>query len=512
MPKSVPRGGGTPVFKVEYVESADPLVAILRSEPHTVFGRPYAGYIIFLFGNTDSEVCSWIRDQLITLDSLTGPEIAGVVFAKRVAIKARVFRQDSRHPSPMKNPWRWHNRHSRRWFFGFRSRPMIRRDREDLLAEEMHGSYAELQATTYAADEIAKALDVVSDLPCLIVADAVPTPQLEVYRLTNSTLGDVVPLLRSTVGHFTPTAKARGLLPRLRMIEDLSKASESLKWEIRKAETEWSSRVEMVDLYQSERVKKARQYLCDGSARGFEKEIKSVRYVDPASRQKVALLCQQNSKELCQYSKTIGNISWYLNRNWPLDADAQRKLEFILANYAMPLLDIEVMVDGKSRGSLGLLLVRLRQAHEQLVTALWGDLPTPEEVDRLNKSEVDTLKSTGETAVKVLGEELRRLNSQIEDEIATVLKDPPSLQQSFRTALRERKINGLKRALTHGALELLTGFLTPDIRPLFARDVYVGVNVGAMGPQAVATNTTFGASSTLNSNTAMPTVRSLEDE
>jgi len=57
------------------IESADPLVNIVKTSPWTVFARPYMGYLLFLFGDADRETASWIRDNLQALDSLTGPDI-----------------------------------------------------------------------------------------------------------------------------------------------------------------------------------------------------------------------------------------------------------------------------------------------------------------------------------------------------------------------------------------------------------------------------------------------------
>ena len=66
------------MFRIDYVESADPIVGLLKSRPHEIFNRPYAGYLIFLFGITDPSVANWMRSHLIALDSLTGPETSQV--------------------------------------------------------------------------------------------------------------------------------------------------------------------------------------------------------------------------------------------------------------------------------------------------------------------------------------------------------------------------------------------------------------------------------------------------
>src|SRR5437016_4942095 len=92
------------MFKIEYVRSADPVLAILRSNPYQLFGRPYSGYLIFLFGIADQKVASWMREELVALDSLTGPDIAGLVFAKSVGIRGRVGSFYTVHPghSPLR--------------------------------------------------------------------------------------------------------------------------------------------------------------------------------------------------------------------------------------------------------------------------------------------------------------------------------------------------------------------------------------------------------------------------
>ena len=328
------------MFRIDYVESADPIVGLLKSRPHEIFNRPYAGYLIFLFGITDPSVANWMRSHLIALDSLTGPDIAGVVFAKRVGVRARVTSQETR---------RRDGRKVRRdgsvelSDISFDTSPMVRDG-----TAKWDDSVKELQATTYAADEMARAFDVIADLPCLIVADAVPSPQIEVLRLTDIVLPNVLPLLRATLGDFTRSARIGGCLAHLKNLQLCSESRQELAWEIDRTKSSWETKLQAVDFDEPDRLRKAFSYLLAGSARKLDRQLRTVSNISAEALQKSVISTSFHARTLQQYSKTIDNLSWYLDHEeWPLSSEKQQRLHLIYDTLYIASFSLKTQRKGK---------------------------------------------------------------------------------------------------------------------------------------------------------------------
>jgi hypothetical protein len=133
------------MLMIEYLNSVDPLLRVLRSRPEEVFGRRYAGYLIFLFGVSDEEFATWFTKNLISLDSLTGPHVAGAVFAKRIKLAVKGAGMRGREVSL-----------GQVHYTGSR---LVRDD----YSPRWSGATSELTAVTYAADEVATAFGVLRD-------------------------------------------------------------------------------------------------------------------------------------------------------------------------------------------------------------------------------------------------------------------------------------------------------------------------------------------------------------
>src|SRR5271166_2024581 len=91
-----------------YYRSVDPVVELLkegfmaaqkRRNKSAPVERPYAGYLLFLFGSADEDIATWFARNLVALDSLTGSSLAGLVFAERAKIRVEVgTKRDSSGP------------------------------------------------------------------------------------------------------------------------------------------------------------------------------------------------------------------------------------------------------------------------------------------------------------------------------------------------------------------------------------------------------------------------------
>src|ERR1700738_3449516 len=48
----------------------------LTANPSALFSEPYAGYLLFLFNDVDRDVERWFLDNTVSLDALTGTDVA----------------------------------------------------------------------------------------------------------------------------------------------------------------------------------------------------------------------------------------------------------------------------------------------------------------------------------------------------------------------------------------------------------------------------------------------------
>jgi hypothetical protein len=358
---------------------------------------PYAGYLLFLFGIADATAASWMREQLVALDSLTGPDIAGVVFVKRIGINAQITSVYTPHPIREKvsdgtvdlcdiefDP------------FPFHVTPMLGLDESDRFEQRT----AELQAITYATDDIARAFSVLADLPCLIIADAVPTQQIEVLRLQNGCLSNIVPLLRAMIGHFYKKAGIQRHLKHLRRLEHLSEDRKRLGSKIAEVEYQSRSRINTVNIDAGEPLRKACHWLRLGSAKGFVRELASAPFIATPARDNAVAAARHNAARPNQYSKTIGSLSWYTEEfDWPLDNASHHRIVNILNKYVRQLLpDAPHIIDTDTYEEWQRLRARLQISQAELISVIWGALPTADEVRLVKQTEIDALQDRRATA------------------------------------------------------------------------------------------------------------------
>lgn len=171
------------------------LLDVIRLNPEEVFGRPYAGYLLFLVGGADAEALDWLKTHLVALDSLTGDHIAFAVFAEKVPIQLGIpFNPQFQRPKR---------------FLGEVPIAAVRRidsyiksGNLGLVADGDH-----LNAMTYATDRVARAFGVLEHLPCLLVLDAFASDDVDVVEMDDMQLGQLIPLLRSATHRLIEDAR-----------------------------------------------------------------------------------------------------------------------------------------------------------------------------------------------------------------------------------------------------------------------------------------------------------------
>jgi hypothetical protein len=189
------------MLRVNYYRSADPVVRLLKEGRAGIFDRPYAGYLLFLFGNADEDIATWFARNLVALDSLTGSNLAGLVFAERVKIRVQVgTTRDQLAVSDLREKEVTLEKINRT----VEVERLVSRTGKVLYRPE-----EELTALTYGADAAATDLGIQADLPCIAILDALPTEDIGVLRLRDYEPKEIIHLLRELAAKFSEQEKFR---------------------------------------------------------------------------------------------------------------------------------------------------------------------------------------------------------------------------------------------------------------------------------------------------------------
>jgi len=194
---------------VRYEYSIDPVLRILQDAPEHLFGKHYAGYILFLFGDSDEEFATWFSKRLSSLDSLTGEFLAGAVFAKRV----RLFARQGKKPA---GNWEPYSRDSELEIARIEDISTHPLPQTNWTTDER-----EIVATTYGSDELATRLGLLEDLPCMVVLDARTPAHVEILRLDPITSQNVISLFRRVVSRLTTSSDFTPYWQSVRALERL---------------------------------------------------------------------------------------------------------------------------------------------------------------------------------------------------------------------------------------------------------------------------------------------------
>lgn len=181
-------------FRVGIDDNADALLKLLRSNPAQVFDRPYKGYLLFLAGAADQEVCEWLAQNAIVLDSLTGEDIAFAVFARTFRMRIHAS-----HPKPPRPPMYVGAVSSEEITGG--SWQVTRLVKSGRCGWVVDGD--EIAAVTYAVDDLARSFNVLQHLPCIVVLDAIPSKKLNIVRLSLPVRECLVEVLRKAMARFS---------------------------------------------------------------------------------------------------------------------------------------------------------------------------------------------------------------------------------------------------------------------------------------------------------------------
>lgn len=191
-------------FRLEF-EDGEEINALLRRVSATIrdaFPKPFCGYMIFLFTSEDDVLLKQFQKNLLHYDSLTGPTIAFIVFAEKIKIKIHSTGGTASRRSPKSVEFKLQDLADRRMSVS------------QLIKDGKVGWTAkgdELTAISYATHQVARELNILSLLPCLVVFDALPHEKdFKTFTLSNGFIQNINNVLSQSLDrlHTSPNYKS----------------------------------------------------------------------------------------------------------------------------------------------------------------------------------------------------------------------------------------------------------------------------------------------------------------
>lgn len=192
-------------FRWQFEQNSHYLLDNLYSNLTEVFKKPFAGYLLFLVGGADLDILRWIEENIITLDSLTGEDIAFVIFAERFKLKLKSreelgysdsigrflalpnhFNKKILHLDDIKDSYEYFEEIT----------PLVESGQPKWILDD-----DEITGVTYAVDDIARRLGILNEVPCFLVFDAIPSEKYKILNLNQDNIPELIPLLRNTISN-----------------------------------------------------------------------------------------------------------------------------------------------------------------------------------------------------------------------------------------------------------------------------------------------------------------------
>jgi len=438
-------------MRVRY-HSVDPILRLLRERPALTFDRPYAGYLLFLFGQSDEAIATWFSRNLVALDSLTGSTIAGVVFADRVRIRVAV--EQGRH-HPLNTEEVPIDEIQSGYQADYRYERLVSDDGKSSFSGE-----AEVTAVTYAADEVARVMNLTSDLPCIVILDAIPSGEIEVLRLgANDPTTTIIAILRDLVSEFRSKDRYRRFFELLERIHDTDEEIKDLNV---KAATARKNCAATRGTSVPERLSwppKAKAALIADNLRDFRSALQAA----PAElRTRMLSNLKADGRNLAGLAKTIGTLQYYCRR-WPLSEDEHARLRNILCNHASAYVSA-TGINTRCVEEVEATVAQLAEAQQNLQARYLAELPD------ISKEFSDFVESIDEQATRWEAEaNLREVEVQEKDhEQAQLLEELkqceiPRLQEAFRRLASRRGIQVKTKTYRAAVADWIGGFLKPEM-------------------------------------------------
>jgi hypothetical protein len=480
-------------FRVEISDEDDRLLRRLAREPSAIFPAPYNGYLLFLIGGADRAALDWLSANIVTLDSLTGQDVAFAVFAERLEFK--VF-TGGRDPSAGRSPRTVGTIDSRELSGGREAvSALVKRGRCGFVVDQ-----DTIAAVTYATDIVARNLGVIDSLPCVLAIDGLPLDRsAKVIKLTDAVIPQFIPLLRSAIASFTQEPGYAGLNGEIRhalrtqeQLEQIDRQEEVIRTQLDsfRGKLAWLKGLEDPDLdtrQLRERIHRAREALLNGSLKRFRAAFATARpsehggspgldreYID-----NILNVLRGPALRHATIVNTINTLTYYAGSlPWPLAGEWVGRYRHICDAYVSKLLADDVVCDPTSVHQCRDVLDRLDKARRESVAAIDGALPSASDIrttilDRRQRWHEEAIKGC-EAEVALKESELARLPSilplqraEAESRLAAwargMTERLPSFTAHVRAAMRTQKLEQYASVTKSGVANFLANLFKPEL-------------------------------------------------
>ena len=497
------------MIQVDILRSADPILKLLRSRPHEIFNKPFPAYALFLFGAADEGVATWFARTLVSLDSLTGDDVACLIFAKKAKLRARKER--------VFGYWAAHVLNSRQDYAEFDLDSVSPYDGASTSngydeAEDFSASYIvdeerrslwrqteeDLTVVTYTVDEVAAALGVTASLPCIVFFDSVLSSSPALTNVANGPMAvlplqdqpsnDVIRFFRRSIQRFRATldfARYQALLDMFVETETWLKANAvSSVRRIEQAIAECASR-HLASVARLERLlPQLREYVGGGSLKHIRRTFELTPEIDKQSLPAIESKILENKPQLTRLSKTIHSVEYYITlAQWPLVQEDVRRVRVVAETYVSEWRpDCDPKRFASDRNYCKQVLEDLARVRTELIGACLAALPDVSAI----KAKLDN-NLTAERAVLVI--DLERAQSTIEHRTAELHRMQEAFSSDGRPSLiravQEELAEEQKRLLHHSSISVMM------VDRSVNKTIYNVEKAGAVGPNAAAQHTSF---------------------
>lgn len=362
-------------FRLEIDDGKSDILRKLRLSPNEIFGKPYGGYLFFLIGQTDNEILEWLAQNTVILDSLTGDDIAFVVFARRINVKLKTHDINRSRPPQVTTV-----------------------DMDDVIKDPslerlvksgkcgwvLDGD--EINAITYAVDDVAKKFEVLTDLPCVLILDAIPRQNFELFHLDTTNVRGFVQLLRQVIKILIEMPEYKVLMNNIRYVIQIQSEKIELSQNISELVSELDG-LDYTTYFKSAQglIPEFRAALLTGNIRKFASVTRKHVLKQIAKRDtldKAIDKAKESIDLLLKYSNTIQRMSQYeRNYVWPLTGDFLENYLQVYQKYVRSLLlDVPTTPNIKSSQHCTELIKKLQHQQNELINSILGFLPTDDEL------------------------------------------------------------------------------------------------------------------------------------
>ena len=498
------------LIELSFVDSADPALWLLRSSSHEVFESPFAGYALLLFGAADEGVAKWFADSLISIDSLTGKDVACFILAKKIQLRATVTRYGNQPSGPAKidnvtgaydlSTIHRVNCPANQTDRGFSYRPLVHE-----AVPQWRPSDEEIKVTTYEVDRVATELSVTDRLPCIVFFDAVlsSTPTLKdvkshriaVFPIRDKPGPEVIRFLRRVLHRFRNFIGYERYLSTLKEFVEYERQANIHLWnyvkplqrEIEQMTENHRLRIERLAAFKSE--------LPGLIGRASFKRLKQLRPTTPEIPAEAVEIIKTKMviarHKLMAINKAVSALEHQIDVDtWPLSELSRNQLLQAVSDPQLRALLPDLDPSGVviSRLACNEMLERLRTKQATLVGAILDTGPDIDEmIERLNR---EFNASVGVLQLKLRDRELALAQISRPLEVARSYcesEERPSLVAAVLAELKDAREETGGESAQRDTSPLLI-FLMQN-----GGDTYISGQAGAVGPGAIASNMTFAA-------------------